>query len=88
MASTDAKPVDEVGIPEGDYILTDGSAWFSAGPGFAVGPHLSIRLNAVDTDLDCPAGFEINVYKRGNEDGEPIASLRIIEVDDGVFVGF
>lgn len=53
--------ITDIGIPEGDYTLIDGAAWF------AVGNNLSIRVKATD------GGVAVDIYKRGEEDGERIA---------------
>lgn len=79
--------MSESEIPEGDYVLSEGGAWFTARATRAgISKSLSIRIVQIDGDMDCFPGLEVSVYKLGEEDGAPIDSFRISEVDDGVFI--
>lgn len=62
---------DDIGIPDGDYTLVDGAAWFTV-KGF------SIRIKATDE------GVLADIYKRGAEADECIAGSWALdsEVED------
>lgn len=55
-------------IAEGDYTLADGTGWFGV-------RDLSIRIRCED------GGVAIEVYRNGDEMGEPIDSLFVGETD-------
>ena len=57
-----------VQIKDGDYVLTEGGAWFTVG-GF------SIRLHKTDE------GVVVDIYKLGAETSSPLGSTWVLDAD-------
>ena len=55
-------------LPDGDYILSDGQAWFTAGI-------FSVRIRQTSE------GVEVDVYPVGKEDDDSIASCSAFASD-------
>jgi hypothetical protein len=57
-----------VQIKDGDYVLTEGGAWFTVG-GF------SIRLHKTDE------GVAVDIYKLGAENDPPLGATWVLDSD-------